>query len=137
MAMKTGPKRKTGPKGPSKYTKKFVNNLADEMIDYFVNDTSKFHLVEFAAHKLIPRQQFSVFANNNQKFSDAIKVIKTICESRIANHAYTMRNPTMALFDLKCNHQWDDKQTINMQHGGNVNINLSYDTVTPEDITNE
>lgn len=115
---------------PIKYTKKFIENLADEMLDFYYNDINAWHLLDFAVHKRINRERLSEFARSNDKFSHALKNVKDICEQRIINRAYTMRNSTFAIFDLKCNHGWKDTQVV--EHSGNANITLTYDTVTRE-----
>lgn len=127
---------KTGPKGPTKWTKSKIEEVGQRMYDFFKNNTSYF-LIDFCVQEGISKQRISEFAQSNENFSELLNRCKTICESRLANFMLSARNPTAQIFALKVHHQWDDKQTINMQHSGGININLSYDTITPEDVVNE
>lgn len=120
---------KRGPKGPSRYTKKYIDALAEEIMQWFEENENEMHLVSFCAEKGIPKQNMSEFSKKNRKFSEALKRVKTISEARILANAYKMRNPTMSIFDLKCNHGWVDKQNLAVEHSGNLNLEIGFSTV--------
>ena len=73
---------KMGPKGPSKYTKEFVNNLASHLLEYVSNE--KFPTEqEFCALQHVGIQRLTEFANPNHAsynstFSEAFKEFKNI-----------------------------------------------------------
>ncbi|HEY9874568.1 MAG TPA: hypothetical protein V6D12_14105 [Candidatus Obscuribacterales bacterium] len=113
-------KKKTGPKGPSRYTLDYVNQLADELLTYAETDHLPF-LKKFALMKRIPPQAFtdSKEFSENQKFSEALKIAKGWSEQKLfeAGLRKEVDNST-CIFGLKNIAGWRDKQEV--EHSGNM-----------------
>lgn len=62
------------------------------------------------------------------EFFDTLKKAKTKVEQYAENHLYEGKNPTGAIFNLKCNYQWVDKQVV--EHEGTVNISFDKEDET-------
>lgn len=66
------------------------------------------------------------FYEKKDAFTDTIKQAKMLCEEFAEQSLYTMRNPAGAIFNLKNNWGWKDKQEIET----NLNINFSTSIAT-------
>lgn len=126
-------KKKTGPKGPSKY----YPELCQEIIDFFdieefktikivttgKNDYCKEeevevanplpHLIDFARKIGVNPGTISEWAKKYPEFSDALKEAKEINERMLTNNALkSLYNPTFSIFMAKNKFGWRDEQHI-------------------------
>ena len=100
---------KRGPKGPSKYTKKFLEKLADKL-ETWTKSKRNFWLGEFAAENDINRQELSRLAKLNEKLSDTLKKAKQVQENRFVKMGVSRKyNPAFIIFTLKNVAGWRDK----------------------------
>ena len=63
--------------------------------------------------------------SNKELYSDTIKKLREIVHNYIEEYSLTTRNPAGAIFNLKNNFGWKDKQEV--QHSG-TNITLNIDS---------
>ena len=97
---------------PKKYTTEYVEQLADEMLEWFAQP-SNFWLKDFALSKGFHWASFIEVGKKNVKFSDALKRAKDMQESKLAKMGFSKKfNPAMAIFALKNTAGWRDKQEI-------------------------
>ena len=121
---------------PIKWNELNCKKFADEMLEYFLDNSEVKTLVAFAAHKQCHSSIFTEVAALNEYFSKALRTVKAICESRIVEHGFEARSPQFAMFMLKCNYSYRDTQDLNIKSDNDITI--SYDTVTShDDIDNE
>jgi len=97
-------KKKVG--RPKKWTKKAIEELADELVPFYKNNPSKRFVSNFCEEFIIGKQRISEFANQNSYFSEQLVICKSICESRLAD-ALIDANANGAKFALSCQHDWD------------------------------
>lgn len=99
---------------PEKYTTKYIETLADELIEWIKGERAYF-LKNFAIEKGFSAQRLSEFAEKNEKFSDALKRAKDIQESRLFDLGLVTKNQSFVIFALKNVANWRDaeKQTDN------------------------
>lgn len=112
---------KTGPKGPSKYTPKFIEAQAEALIafaDRIVAIDRFPTLALYSASQGIDRQRFSEWADKksetfNEKFSDALKKFKGIQEDMLIQKALDgTYNASFSIFTAKNVLGWRDEQHI-------------------------
>jgi len=118
-------KKKTGPKGPSKWTKPKIDKLADKMEDYYSKNDGSFQLLDFLNQEGILRQRLPEFCERSEKFTDSLKKVKQLLEARVVNMAHDSRNPTFGIFNLKANYQWQTKEVIEQKSEITVNGSLA------------
>lgn len=106
---------------PKKYTKKYLDDLSEEIVKFFNENEEARHIIDFCVYKGLYKSRIQEFSRDNDNFSVSLKKVKTICEHRIIKNAYNMKNPTFAIFDLKCNYGYIDKQTVEQT----TNLNIS------------
>lgn len=100
--------KKTGPKGPWKYTPEVVSDLAKKLLEY-VKATELPMLQEFAGIVMIPSSYFTSSKEflEHEEFSAILKIAKEICIQKWAKAAVNQRyqadnkNPAVAIFILK------------------------------------
>ena len=109
------------------YTEKAVKAIGNRMIKFFNENETSFFIGDFCVSEGFGKQRISEFANEFPFFSEQLKQVKMICESRLLQFGMSARNPTMSIFVLKCQHDWSDVQKIETK--GSQNINISYNTV--------
>ena len=110
---------KRGPKGPSKYTIRFIEKEAEALLHYAKASRPVPFVTEFASKRGYARQRLTEFAQASEKFSDALKRMKDIQEYKIVIGALTGKlNPTFAIFTLKNVAGWRDRKEI--QPGGEM-----------------
>lgn len=99
---------------PKKYDDKFIESLADELLEWIKGDKAYF-LKNFAIDKGFAYQRLSEFANKNEKFADALKRAKDIQEARLFDLGLVTKNQSFVIFALKNVANWRDaeKQTDN------------------------
>jgi len=56
------------------------------------------------------------------EFFGTVKKAKLKVQQFAENHLYEGKAPTGAIFSLKCNYNWQDKQEVDVNHKGQVNI---------------
>ena len=94
-------KKKTGPKGPSKYTQEFIENEAVALVQYVETESLPF-LKKFAVDRGYGPERLSEFGHKNEKFSQALKKAHVYQEHRFMLGTLAGKlNPAMAIFALK------------------------------------
>lgn len=130
---------------PLKYTPEQINKKIDQYIkscwrkklDMYGNaikdkETGEFVMEQYKPYTLTG---FAVFADtsretlleyeNREEFLDSIKRIKDICYSYAEDSLFVGKNPTGAIFNLKNNYGWKDKQEI--ETTGETTVNNKVD----------
>ena len=110
--------KKRGPKGPSKWTEKVIEDLAEAMLKTFDQDHTIMILEQLCGIHKIPMEYISRFSKSNEKFCQAIKSIEPRLTSRLFESAYTGEgNPTIGIFALKnAGTKWRDKTEQDITH---------------------
>lgn len=101
---------------PKKYDDKFIENCADELLEWIKSpDTKSYFLKNFAVEKGFSVQRLSEFAQKNEKFADALKKAKDVQEVRLFDLGLVTKNQAFVIFALKNIANWRDneKQTDN------------------------
>lgn len=97
-------------KRPRRYSTKDVEKFADELIDW-MKDESHFWFKDFCLERSINPDLMAEWAQENEKFSGAYRLVKALQESRIFKGAMLDGfNSGMAKFALMNCHGWADKQ---------------------------
>ena len=118
-------KKKVG--RPKKWTKKAIEELADELVPFYKNNPEKRFVANFCEEFSIGKQRISEFANENQNFSEQLAICKTICESRLAD-ALIDANANGAKFALSCQHEWQDITRVEQKTELNATVTGSLAT---------
>ena len=109
---------------PVKYTKEVIENIRLDMEKYTERENIPI-VAEFAYKHNVPRQTLYVFAEQDSKFSDAIKRLVAKKEAQLEKLGLLNAiNSSMAIFSLK-QLGWRDKQE--MEHFGQVGIKIVED----------
>ena len=115
-------KSRTGPKGPSKWTKARLDQLAEEL-EVWMRKPSNFWLGDFAVNVAdCSRTYLADLAREkrSKRFSDTYKKAKSIQESKILKGGLTGKlNPTMAIFTLKNVAGWRDSRDLKIKEDDN------------------
>lgn len=130
---------KRGPKGPSKYTKKFVERLADKLPKFIAkqrSDSLPLFIERFCTRNYISKDKVSLFCRNdseyyNEKFHNAYKIFKDEQLCDIAEKAMIGKyDPGFAFRTLKNVAGWRDEQYIKGEGFNNV-----FNIITPKNYT--
>ena len=112
---------------PRTWTVEEIDKIADEMWEYFTQTPegiNSYLLKTYYSKKGLPAQYISIFAERSQYFHETIKRIKELLESRTYENAlHNKVNPTVAIFGLKCNYNWNDKNEDEKDRNVTININ--------------
>ena len=98
---------------PKIYTKKYVLKEVKKLLKELRSNEDVIYLGQLFLGTKYTRQRFSEWSkefNNNEEISDTIKKIKEILETRVVVQGMQKKlNPAMAIFNLKNNYGWTDK----------------------------
>lgn len=112
---------------PKKYDDKFINGLADKLLEWIKGDSAYF-LKKFAIENGFSAQRLSEFAQTNDKFSDALKRAKDVQEARLFDLGLVTKNQSFVIFALKNVAGWRDTEKENNNTESQlVNININRD----------
>ena len=121
MTSKARSKTKTtkpGPKGPSRWTKAHLDQLADEL-ETWMKRPSNYWLGDFAINVAgCSRTYLADLAREqrSRRFSDTYKKAKAMQEAKIVKGGLTGKlNPTMAIFTLKNVAGWRDSKDLKIK----------------------
>lgn len=118
--------------GAYKYTKEFVDELADKLLIYAETHSLPF-LKDFAYENKIPAEEISRTCAKNEKFKRALNILKDRQEMQILRGGLAGKlNPAMAIFTLKNCSGWRDKQEL--EHSGELGFKL--EIIRDEDKSN-
>ncbi|WP_368658667.1 terminase small subunit [Metabacillus halosaccharovorans] len=71
------------------------------------------------------RQTLLDYQDKSDEYFDTLKKAKTKCENYAEKHLFKGKNGVVgAIFNLKNNYSWVDKQEIDNKNSNNLNINL-------------
>lgn len=100
---------------PKKYDDKFIESLADDLLEWIKGDTKSYFLKNFAIERGFSAQRLSEFASKNEKFAEALKKAKDMQEARLFDLGLVTKNQSFVIFALKNVANWRDaeKQTDN------------------------
>lgn len=99
---------------PTKYTAKYINALADEMVSWFSIPTNIW-LKDFAINKGFSTPRIEEFAKKSKKFSSALSLCKDMQESKLFKLGLSKKyNFVMAIMALKNVSEWRDNQKIDV-----------------------
>jgi len=119
---------KRGKGRPKEWTDEKIEKIAKDMWKWFNENPegiNSYMLKSYYVKKGIPAQYISEFSKRNEYFSETIKRIQDLLEVRINEGALTGKiKEASAIFNLKCNYGWVDRQEIN-HTGENINININ------------
>ena len=95
---------------PLKYTTEVIEAYADELIEWFMQDESRFWLKKFAIEKRVSITEFLSWIEINEKFKLAYEQAKAIQEDRIFSGCMMKAYDSgMSKFALSTHHNWVDK----------------------------
>ena len=110
---------------PVKYDNKYIENLADEVLEWFNADEDNVFLDDFMVEKGLPGQYVSRFAKKNDYFCESLKICKTIQKQRLLHKGLDGEwDKTLTLFTLKNVSEMRDKQEHKVEQDGNITINV-------------
>jgi len=123
-------KKKTGPKGPSKWTDEVIENLADRILITFYENYQIMIMEQLCSNLRIPVEYISRFSAKNKKFCQAVKEIEPGLTSRLFESGATGEiNPTMAIMGLKnAGTKWRDKTEVDNTHQFPSGIKVNFVT---------
>lgn len=125
-------KKKAGPKGPSKYTDEFIDNLAVKL-DEWIAEPANFWIGKFASDNGLWMQRITEFADKNERLSDSLKKAKQIQQDRLVLLSLARKiDTTMAIFALKNVAGWRDM--VPPAGDNNVFVNILNNFNSPEKI---
>jgi len=103
---------KTGPKGPSKYTPEYLEELAKKLEEWIIIRTN-FWLGDFAVENDMNRHDLAKIAKKNEKLFRTYKKAKQIQENRLVKLGVDKRsNPAFIIFTLKNVANWRDNKEL-------------------------
>jgi hypothetical protein len=120
---KTG--KKPGP--PKLWTESKAMQLARDMVNYYEKNSHPVCLADFCSARGLYVQKISELANEFPRFSEHLKRIKSVLESRIVDRGMVARNPVFPIFMLKNHHGYKDQHDLNVsgqvvhEHVANIN----------------
>lgn len=131
---KSPPKKRTGEdvyigKYEHLFNKRWTTNelkaLADELIEWMEFDKLNLWYKDFFVEKRISRRRLSEFREKDKYFNYILNLCDTIQESRMFKMGASRKNnPAMFIIGLKNNHDWKDKQELEMPEGININVTV-------------
>lgn len=111
---KSGARRPIG--RPPKYDAAFIEKLADEMLDWFLNPETfeeNYWLKRFFWEHKLPADYASKFAEQNEYFREAYKKCKDVQEYKLVDRGMSQPGANaMCIFALKNVAQWRDRQEV-------------------------
>lgn len=116
---------------PKKYTLEYCTAEITEISDRLFGEDGAKYLTwqDLIRDKHYPRQCISEWRNAfsyDEKFSDTIKKIDSELEDRLFKGGLTGKyNGTLAIFGLKNNYGWKDKQDIGLGANDNNDISIT------------
>jgi hypothetical protein len=91
---------------PVEWTPERIEAEADALVEW-LKITTNIWFKRFCMERDIPADYMSIFARKNAKFHRAYKKAIITQEARLVEGGlYSITNPTMSIFVLKCNHKW-------------------------------
>lgn len=107
---------------PTTYTKEFVKEQLDFILEEILTNKDIIYIGEIFETLPYSRQRYSEWAKafeDVDEISDTIKRIDDILESRVNTAGLKGKaNPTMAIFNLKNNYGWKDKNETDITTNG-------------------
>lgn len=104
--------RKYGNQFKKEWTDEAIEQLADEMYDWF-QDKNNFWISDFAINQMVNRQRFSEFANKNEYFNFIYEQVKLIQESKLVKMGLSKTiSSAMPIFALKNVAGWKDSVEV-------------------------
>ena len=85
-----------------------LKQIGDDLVDFFTDNEDKYFITSFCVHIGTYKQKMSEWSKQSKYFAEQLKKAKVICEDRIANLMFEGKQPTGAIFALKCQHDWRD-----------------------------
>jgi len=111
---------------PIKYTEEYVENELNDILYKIQTDKNIYLLGQVLEYKEYSPQRISEWAKKYTMFSETIKKIKSILEERINRGGLEGKlNPTMAIFNLKNNYGWKDRQEVEVDNVDPIKEKLS------------
>ena len=105
---------------PVKWTAEAIEAEGEALLAWLQEDKSQFWVKDFAVERGYGPQRFSEWVKVSPQFSDAYKMAMAVQESRLVSKGLEGKGQAMAIFTLKNNHGWRDKQEIEQ-----TSVNLS------------
>jgi hypothetical protein len=90
---------------------KYKTRLAYDLINVIEQDDSLFQLQQFCYKKGITTDELEAMANDNVTLRRALMFAKETFESRLVSMGFTSQKATMAIFALKNQHGYRDRQS--------------------------
>lgn len=131
---KNGEPKKTGLAKPeqsvykrrNQYTKVWttdkIEQLADEMLEYFKVHEEATYFTHFSTQHGINRRNIYTFRDSNDYFKEIYERVKDILISRLMDRGMSNKNPAFPIFTLKnlANEEFRDKPDIEINVGVKV-----------------
>lgn len=134
------PHKKTGPKGPSKYTTEFLDSLAQKLIAYIdekLASNRPLFLKEFAYQNNVPSFALSQLIKTHKEFSKAYNKLKDAQEADLAIGGLTSKyDAGFAFRTLKNVSDWRDEQHVKHDGMNNIFNVVIADNVKPKNPAN-
>jgi hypothetical protein len=120
---------KRGPKGPSKYTRKFIKAEAEALEAYLETTRGSIPFVsEFASKRGYNKELVSLWAKKEPKFSHAYSKLKMLQETALLKAGLAGKiNPTFGIFCLKNLQGYKDTQDL--KHSGAIDQNHFFEEI--------
>ena len=115
---------------PKEYTAEFIQNEADEMINWFNKSESNVFLIKFATLRGYSKQRFSEWAKSNPYFSEQFTRAKEIQEARLLEFGLNGRHKEqMSKFVLVNHHDYKERSEQSVKTEGTLTIqSVKYST---------
>lgn len=95
------------------WTDSAIEQLADEMYEWFVKNRANIWLYEFCNEKMVSKFQISNFVKKNEYFAFMHTLCLDMQETKLVEHGLNPEiKPTMVIFILKNSHGWTDRKEI-------------------------
>jgi hypothetical protein len=92
---------------PLTYTKEFLDNIADEFLQWMEEDDSRFWLKDFFIDRRMHTQKIGEWVERSEKFRSAYLIAKELQERRmVAGGMKNQYNSNITKFALVNNHAW-------------------------------
>lgn len=109
--------------GTYRFPSKYKTQLAYDLINTIEKDNTLFQIKQFCVEKGITLDELEGMAQDNVTLSRALKFAKDCFETRLVSMGFTSQKATMAIFALKNQHDYRDRQASD-EHRASIVVNL-------------
>jgi hypothetical protein len=106
-----------------RFPSRYRTQIAHDLINTIESDPTLFQMKQFCQRKGITVDELEIMAKENTTLRRALVFAKECFESRLVEMGFTSQKATMAIFALKNQHDYRDRQASD-EHRASITVNL-------------